>query len=57
MYNLLASQTIPVEAELKFQAPAPTKRFWLRCQAKFLTPARFLTCYCLSVILLLRTKK
>jgi len=30
--------------------------FWIRCQAKFLTSAKFLTC-CLSVILLLRIKK
>jgi len=28
-----------------------------RCQAKFLTSAKFLTCYCFSVILLLRIKK
>jgi len=28
-----------------------------QCQAKFLTPAKFLTCYCLSVIVLLRKKK
>ena len=28
-----------------------------RCQAKFLTSAKFLTYYCLSVILLLRAKK
>jgi len=27
-----------------------------RCQAKFLTSAKLLTCYCLSVILLLRKK-
>jgi len=28
-----------------------------RCQAKFLTSAKFLTCYCFSVISLLRIKK
>jgi len=28
-----------------------------RCQAKFLTSAKFLTCYCFSVILRLRRKK
>jgi len=28
-----------------------------RCQAKFLTSAKFLTCYCYSVILLLRIHK
>jgi len=27
------------------------------CQAKFLTSAKFLTCYCYSVILLLRIEK
>jgi len=31
--------------------------FWLRCQAKFLTSAKFLTCYCFWVILLVRIKK
>jgi len=35
--------------------------FWLRvrirCQAKFLASAKFLTCCCFSVILLLRIKK
>jgi len=29
----------------------------IQCQAKFLTSAKFLTCCCLSVILLLRIKK
>jgi len=39
----------------------PALRFhghlWLRCQAKFVTSAKFVTCYCFSVILLLRIKK
>ena len=29
----------------------------IRCQAKFLTSAKFLTCYCFSVILIHRVKK
>ena len=37
--------------------PNSTKFAIVRCQAKFLTSAKFLTCYCLSVTLLLRVKK
>jgi len=33
------------------------KKFRTRCQAKFLTSAKFLTCYCFSVILLLRVRE
>jgi len=29
----------------------------IRCQAKFLTSAKFLACYCFSVILLLRERE
>jgi len=33
MYNMLSPQTIPVEAEPKFQALAPpSKKLWLRLQ-------------------------
>ena len=44
-----------------FQIPTPLlfQNFWIRgrCQAKFLSSAKFPTCYRLSVILLLRIKK
>jgi len=37
--------------------PESTPLIRPRCQAKFLTSAKFLTCYYFSVILLLRIKK
>jgi len=38
----------------KFRWWSRSLKFGFRCQAKFLTSAKFLTCYCLSVTFFLR---
>jgi len=61
--NSHSNQVKTEAAGVTYQTPTPVLfqnfwiRIWVRCQANFLTSAKFLTCYCFSVILLLSIKK